>query len=65
MYIYAFPVMMAVHAFASPASYLTLAALTFCGTLPLASLSWHLVEKPSLALMRGRLGASSMAAKAV
>lgn len=48
MYIYAFPVMMAVHALAPTPSHWVLAAMTFAATLPCAVMSWHFIEKPAL-----------------
>ena len=55
MYIYAFPVMLLVHAFMGGDSYWVLSAVTFLATLPFAVASWHLVEKPVLeAVRRGR-----------
>jgi peptidoglycan/LPS O-acetylase OafA/YrhL len=52
MYIYAFPVMMAVHAFTPTWSYWALSLGTFAGTLPLAALSWHFIEKPVLDMVK-------------
>jgi peptidoglycan/LPS O-acetylase OafA/YrhL len=54
MYIYAFPVMMAVAALIPVTHHAPLAAMTFLATLPLAALSWHWVEKPALDLVRRR-----------
>lgn len=48
MYIYAFPVMLVVQGIGHFQSYWTLALANFAGTLPLAALSWHFVEKPVL-----------------
>lgn len=48
MYIYAFPVMMAAYALVPALSAPLLALVTLVATLPLAALSWHLVEKPAL-----------------
>lgn len=48
MYIYAFPVMMALQQGLRFASPYPLALANFLCTVPLAALSWHLVEKPVL-----------------
>lgn len=48
MYIYGAPVMMAAHALLGANSHWTLAAETVLLTAPVAALSWHGVEKPSL-----------------
>ena len=48
MYIYAFPVMIALGEWREWGSHLTLAAVTALATLPFAILSWHLVERPAL-----------------
>jgi peptidoglycan/LPS O-acetylase OafA/YrhL len=50
MYIYAFPVMMALHAVMPTLSNWQLAVLNFLATLPLAAMSWHFIEKPALQL---------------
>jgi len=53
LYIYAFPVMMLLaHSFHF-ANFALLAAANFLGTLPLAALSWHLVEKPMIERSKG------------
>lgn len=52
MYIYAFPVMVAVHELTPGWSYWALSLGTFAATLPLAVLSWHFVEKPVLDAMK-------------
>lgn len=54
MYIYAFPVMMALAALWPFTSFVALAAATFAATLPLAAVSWHMVEEPVLLLVRRR-----------
>lgn len=54
MYIYAFPVMMAVAALVPVTHHWQLALLNLLLTLPLAALSWHFVEKPVLDLVRDR-----------
>lgn len=51
-YIYAFPIMVAVHAIWPAASRWALAASTLAATIPVAMLSWHLVERPALDLLR-------------
>lgn len=52
MYIYAFPLMMAVAVLLPGASAGLLALVTFAATLPCAALSWHVVEKPALDRVR-------------
>lgn len=52
MYIYAFPVMMALAATFDFRNHAALAAANFAATLPLAALSWFLVEKPVLDRVR-------------
>jgi peptidoglycan/LPS O-acetylase OafA/YrhL len=52
MYIYAFPVMMGVHALWPGFNRWGLAAATFAGTLPFAAASWHLAEKPVLGMVK-------------
>lgn len=52
-YIFAFPVMVAIHALRPADGPLVLAGLTFAATLPLAAFSWHLIEKPALDAFRG------------
>ncbi|KQT34620.1 hypothetical protein ASG29_00105 [Sphingomonas sp. Leaf412] len=54
MYIYAFPIMMAVAALVPVTHHWQLALLNLLLTLPLAALSWHFVEKPVLDLVRDR-----------
>ncbi len=54
MYIYAFPVMMALAWLMPTAPHLLLAAANVGATLPLAVLSWHFVEKPVLEFVRRR-----------
>jgi len=66
MYIYAFPVMMAVHAIAPTPSHWLLAVLTFAATLPCAIMSWHFVEKPALGIAKqARVKAATPAPQAV
>lgn len=48
MYIYAFPVMMALGSWRDWASHLWLAGATALLTVPLAILSWHAAERPAL-----------------
>ena len=50
IYVYAFPMMMGLAAIVPGISASALAGLTFLTTLPLAVLSWHLVESPVLKL---------------
>lgn len=52
MYIYAFPVMMAVAALVPTQNHWLLAAMNFALTLPVAALSWHFVEHPVLEMLR-------------
>ncbi len=52
MYIYAFPVMMALGYVWRTQAYLLLGAADFFCTLPFAALSWHFVEKPALDAFR-------------
>lgn len=54
MYIYAFPVMMAIAALVAIGSPPILALLDFLVTLPLAALSWHFIEEPALKAVRSR-----------
>jgi peptidoglycan/LPS O-acetylase OafA/YrhL len=54
MYIYAFPIMMGVHALAPINSHLLLSAITFVLTVPFAAFSWHLVEKPVIEWVKRR-----------
>jgi peptidoglycan/LPS O-acetylase OafA/YrhL len=54
VYIYAFPVMIALHALWPTHLHLVLAAATLAATLPLAALSWHLIERPALDAFRRR-----------
>lgn len=54
MYIYAFPVMMLVAGIVPGLSFTMLALLTTLSTVIPAALSWHLVEKPVLDLVRNR-----------
>lgn len=48
IYIYAFPVMVALDAIGFTDHYLLLAGITLACTVPLAAFSWHMVEKPVL-----------------
>ena len=48
MYIYAFPIMVALHGGWQTSSYILLAVANFALTLPIAIISWHFVEKPAL-----------------
>lgn len=52
MYIYAFPIMMALAALVPVAHHWQLALLNALLTLPVAAFSWHVVEKPVLGLAR-------------
>ena len=54
LYIYGMPVMMALILSGLNASPPILALITFLSTLPVAALSWHLIEHPALKL--GKLG---------
>ena len=54
MYIYAFPIMMALHAIGPTESHLLLGAITFFATVPVAAMSWHLIEKPVLEAVKRR-----------
>jgi peptidoglycan/LPS O-acetylase OafA/YrhL len=54
MYIYAFPVMVMISALWGTSSHVALALANFVMTLPLAALSWHVVEKPALDAYRSR-----------
>lgn len=52
IYVYAFPVMMAVAAVGSRLTAPALAGFTLLASLPLAALSWHFLEAPALTLAR-------------
>lgn len=52
IYLYAFPVQQAIMHSAPTQSALALFAMTMLATVPLAMLSWHLVEKPALNLKK-------------
>lgn len=66
MYIYAYPVMMVIHALWPTTSHLLLGAATFVATVPFASLSWHFIEKPALdAVKRVRARRQLVSAEAV
>lgn len=54
MYIYGYPVMVAVYAIWPSNSHLLLTIVTMAATLPLAALSWHMVERPALDAYRRR-----------
>jgi peptidoglycan/LPS O-acetylase OafA/YrhL len=54
MYIYAFPVMVALTALWPTRSHIALALANAAATLPLAALSWHFIEKPALDWFRER-----------
>lgn len=54
MYIYAFPIMMLVSSGFNFKHHGLLALANFLLTLPLAALSWHLIEHPILRLVRNR-----------
>ena len=47
-YIYAFPVMMAAYATGLFTGQVALSLATLAGTIPLAALSWHLIERPAM-----------------
>ncbi len=64
MYIYAFPVMVTLHALMGQPSYVTLALATFVCTFPFAVISWHFVEKPALDLLKRRRAAKIVSAAA-
>jgi peptidoglycan/LPS O-acetylase OafA/YrhL len=64
MYIYAFPVMVALHALMGQPTYVTLALATFACTLPFAMISWHFVEKPALDLLKRHRAAKTASAAA-
>lgn len=53
-YIYGYPVMVAIYAVWPTQSHLALTVATIAGTLPLAALSWHLLEQPALDAYRQR-----------
>ncbi len=54
IYIYAFPMQQAAYALGAWNPYANL-ALGFALTVPMAALSWHLVEKPAMALKGGKI----------
>lgn len=56
MYIYAYPVMVVLGAMHAFQSHWTLSLVNALATLPLAALSWHLVEKPVLDWSKRRRG---------
>src|SRR5262249_32202287 len=62
-YIYAWPVQLLVlQMLGTPASWWMAAALCMAATLPIAALSWHFIERPSLKLARSsRLGETGVA----
>lgn len=61
MYIYGYPVMVAIYALWPAKSHLLLTVVTMAATLPLAALSWHLVERPALDAYRRRRRARVLA----
>ena len=63
MYIYGYPVMVLIYAFWPAKSHLALALVTMAATVPLAALSWHLVERPALDAHRRYRLASRLAAQ--
>ena len=63
MYIYGFPVMVAIHALWPTQAHLLLTVVVMAATVPLAALSWHLVEKPALDAYRRRRRTRELAAQ--
>lgn len=63
MYIYGYPVMVLIHAFWPTTSHLALTVVIMAATVPLAALSWHLVERPALDVYRRHRRASRLAAQ--
>ncbi|CAN7273290.1 acyltransferase [Phenylobacterium sp. LjRoot164] len=63
MYIYGYPVMVLIYAFWPTSSHLALTLVTMAATVPLAALSWHLVERPALDAYRRRRRAGRLAAQ--
>lgn len=61
MYIYGYPVMVLIYAFWPTSSHLALTLVTMAATVPLAALSWHLVERTSLDAYRRHRRASRLA----
>lgn len=51
-YIFAYPIMMVLYETWHPQSYVLLGMVNLALTLPVAALSWHLVEKPALDLLK-------------
>ncbi|MFM6853652.1 MAG: acyltransferase family protein [Sphingopyxis sp.] len=56
IYIYAFPVMVLLHLWQPGMGHAMLASANLLGTVILAGLSWHMVEKPALTLARRHFG---------
>lgn len=65
MYIFAFPVMMALGQWREWESHFLLAGATVLATLPLAILCWHMVEQPALDWFRRRRGTAAAPPAAV
>jgi peptidoglycan/LPS O-acetylase OafA/YrhL len=63
MYIYGYPVMVLIYTFWPTPSHLALTVVTMAATVPLAALSWHLVERPALDAHRRHRRASRLAAQ--
>nr|WP_293402724.1 acyltransferase [Phenylobacterium sp.] len=63
MYIYGYPVMVLIYAFWPTPSHMALTAVTMAATVPLAALSWHLVESPALEAYRRHRSARRLAAQ--
>jgi peptidoglycan/LPS O-acetylase OafA/YrhL len=64
IYIYAFPIMVGLAALLPNLSAAGLAALNLLAVLPVAALSWHLLEKPALDAFRRRSPATRHSAEA-
>jgi peptidoglycan/LPS O-acetylase OafA/YrhL len=63
MYIYGYPVMVGIYAFWPTQAHLLLTLVVMAATLPLAALSWHLVERPALDAYRRRRRTRTLAAQ--
>lgn len=63
MYIYGYPMMVLIYAFWPTSSHMALTAVTMAATVPLAALSWHLVERPALDAYRRHRRAGRLAAQ--
>lgn len=63
MYIYGYPVMIALYAVWPTRSHLLLTLVTMAATVPLAALSWHLVERPALDAHRRHRRTRALAAQ--